>query len=101
MNTFRMAEMFVQLMRELGYPKFVAQGGDFGANVSTVMAWKHPERVHALHLNYIPGSYRPHVDSTQQPMTEEERQFQVTTTGGSRTKGGIAMYRWRSRRPWP
>jgi pimeloyl-ACP methyl ester carboxylesterase len=41
MNTFRTAELWVKLMRELGYGCFVAQGGDTGANVSSVMAWKH------------------------------------------------------------
>jgi hypothetical protein len=38
MNTFRTAELWIALMRELGYPRFVAQGGDIGANVSSVMA---------------------------------------------------------------
>src|SRR5262249_21653493 len=45
MNAFRTAELWVQLMRELGYRRFVAQGGDIGAFVSSVMAWKHPESV--------------------------------------------------------
>ena len=72
MNTFRTAELWVELMRELGYGRFVAQGGDIGANVSSVMAWKHPESMLALHLNYIPGSYRPWVDEATQPLCPEE-----------------------------
>jgi pimeloyl-ACP methyl ester carboxylesterase len=73
-NTFKIAEVWVELMRQLGYEKFVAQGGDFGANVSTVLARKHPERVIAFHLNYIPGSYLPFVDDSS-PANEEERAF--------------------------
>ncbi len=41
MNTFRTAELWVELMREVGYPRIVAQGGDIVAHVSSVMAWKH------------------------------------------------------------
>jgi len=37
MNTFRIAELWVALMRELGYARFGAQGGDFGASVSTIL----------------------------------------------------------------
>jgi pimeloyl-ACP methyl ester carboxylesterase len=76
MNSFRTAELWVELMRELGYCRFVAQGGDIGANVSSVMAWKHPESVLALHLNYIPGLYRPWVDEATEPLRPEEVAFQ-------------------------
>jgi pimeloyl-ACP methyl ester carboxylesterase len=71
-NTFSMAHLFAELMTQLGYERFVAQGGDFGAGISTILAWKYPQRVTAFHLNYIPGSYRPHVDPTQ-PITNEEQ----------------------------
>jgi pimeloyl-ACP methyl ester carboxylesterase len=46
-------------MSELGYHRFVAQGGDIGAAVTTLLGLRHPDRVAAIHLNYIPGSYRP------------------------------------------
>jgi pimeloyl-ACP methyl ester carboxylesterase len=73
-NTFKIAEVWTELMRQLGYERFVAQGGDFGANVSTVLAWKHPQQVMAFHLNYIPGSYFPFVDASA-PTTVEEKAF--------------------------
>jgi pimeloyl-ACP methyl ester carboxylesterase len=87
MNTFRTAELWVTLMRELGYGRFVAQGGDIGANVSSVMAWKHPESVLALHLNYIPGSYRPWVDEAT-PLRPEEIAFQQEAQTWYDEKGG-------------
>ena len=74
MNTFRIAELWDALMREAGYSKYAAQGGDFGANVSTVLALKYPQRVSGLHLNYIPGSYKPHVEAGAR-VTEQEEQF--------------------------
>jgi pimeloyl-ACP methyl ester carboxylesterase len=88
MNTFRTAELWVKLMCELGYSRFVAQGGDIGANVSSVMAWKHPEAILALHLNYIPGSYRPWVDEATQPLRSEEIAFQETAHRWYEEKGG-------------
>jgi pimeloyl-ACP methyl ester carboxylesterase len=72
LNTFRIGELFLGLMSELGYERFGAQGGDFGANVSTVMSLRAPERVIGLHLNYIPGSYWPHV-TAERPITSEEQ----------------------------
>jgi pimeloyl-ACP methyl ester carboxylesterase len=63
MNTFRIAELWTGLMQELAYPRFVAQGGDFGAGVTTILGLKHADRVAGIHLNYIPGSYRPAVEA--------------------------------------
>jgi pimeloyl-ACP methyl ester carboxylesterase len=74
-NTFRTADLWVTLMRQLGYDRFVAQGGDIGANVSSVIAWKHPAAVIALHLNYVPGAYRPWLDEATHPLRPEEIAF--------------------------
>jgi pimeloyl-ACP methyl ester carboxylesterase len=73
MNTFGIAEIWDGLMREAGYSKYAAQGGDFGANVSTVLALRYPERVSGLHLNYIPGSYKPYVNAGEKLRPREER----------------------------
>lgn len=88
MNTFKMAGLWAKLMQELGYSKFIAQGGDFGANVSTVLAWKHAEHVHGIHLNYIPGSFRPYVDPAESPVTEEELRGQADDARWFEEKGG-------------
>lgn len=70
-NVFLMADLWVKLMMLLGYEKFFAQGGDFGAGITTVMALKYPQHLIGIHLNYIPGSYRPYLD-TKENLTEEE-----------------------------
>ncbi|CAN5636674.1 epoxide hydrolase [soil metagenome] len=46
----RIAEAWAELMTALGYDRFVAQGGDWGAGVATEIAIRHPERIHGLHL---------------------------------------------------
>ena len=61
MNVWRIADIWAALMRELGYDRFAAQGGDLGAGVSTALGLRHPERVIGVHLNYIPGSYQPYL----------------------------------------
>ena len=49
------AEVNVRLMERLGYDRYVAQGGDFGSAISSAMAAHYPDRVIALHLNFILG----------------------------------------------
>jgi len=73
MNTFRIAELWAGLMKELGYNRYGAQGGDFGANVSTVLALRDAEHVSGLHLNYIPGSYKPYLEQGETLATVEEQ----------------------------
>ena len=49
-----MAEILASLMTELGYPRFITQGGDFGAFTTTRLAFRYPERFIGLHLNMLP-----------------------------------------------
>ena len=56
----RIARAWVVLMKRLGYTRFVAQGGDWGAIVTDVMATQgHPELI-AIHSN-MPGAVPPEV----------------------------------------
>jgi pimeloyl-ACP methyl ester carboxylesterase len=49
----RMARAWAVLMRRLGYSRFVAQGGDWGAMITDVLATQaHPELL-GIHLNWI------------------------------------------------
>ena len=47
------AQCFADLMSVLGYARFGAQGGDWGAFVSTVLGHRHRERVIGIHLNLL------------------------------------------------
>lgn len=47
----RTARAWVELMARLGYDNFVAQGGDWGAGVTTAIGTINPPQCKAIHLN--------------------------------------------------
>src|SRR5262249_2176154 len=69
------ADLWCELMTELGYERFGAQGGDWGASVATWLGLTAPERLLAIHLNYIPGSYSPYVGQGALELSPVERAF--------------------------
>ncbi len=73
----------------LGYKRFVAHGGDIGAGVTTALALLHGERLHGIHLNYIPGSYRPFLDESV-ALTAEEREWQARRDAWNDAEGGYS-----------
>jgi len=52
-NRERVADAWVGLMDALGYDRFAAQGGDWGASVTNQLALRHPERLVGIHLNLV------------------------------------------------
>ena len=48
----RIARAWTTLMKRLGYPKFAAQGGDWGAMVADVMGTQAPPELLGIHLNW-------------------------------------------------
>jgi pimeloyl-ACP methyl ester carboxylesterase len=49
----RVAQAWAELMRRLGYPRFVAQGGDVGASVTDQMGRQAPEGLAGIHMNLL------------------------------------------------
>jgi len=61
----RIARVWVVLMKRLGYTRFVAQGGDWGAMVTDVMATQAPPELLGIHLNW-PFAVPPDIDKALQ-----------------------------------
>jgi pimeloyl-ACP methyl ester carboxylesterase len=54
------ARAWGELMKRLGYTRYVAQGGDWGAPISSAMARQAPEGLLGIHLN-LPATLPPEV----------------------------------------
>ncbi len=53
-NYWRTADLWVTLMREvLGYDRFAAQGGDWGAMVSAQLGHKYPQHMIGIHVTMV------------------------------------------------
>jgi pimeloyl-ACP methyl ester carboxylesterase len=65
----RIAKAWAVLMKRLGYGSYVAQGGDWGAGVTTWMAKQHVEGLKAIHLN-LPILFPPPLQG--EPTPEEK-----------------------------
>jgi pimeloyl-ACP methyl ester carboxylesterase len=55
-GTGRTAQAWAELMRRLGYDRYVAQGGDVGALVTDMMGRQAPEGLAGIHINLLAGA---------------------------------------------
>jgi pimeloyl-ACP methyl ester carboxylesterase len=65
----RTARAFAELMRRLGYTRYVAQGGDVGAGVTDAMGRQAPDGLIAIHTNLLV----PALGGPMPTETDEER----------------------------
>ncbi|WP_328606935.1 epoxide hydrolase 1 [Amycolatopsis sp. NBC_00345] len=81
-NPGRTARAWAELMTRLGYERFGAHGGDWGAFVSTELACLAPERVAALHLTMPVASPLPEdlatADDAEKAMIAQRDRFMST-----------------------
>jgi pimeloyl-ACP methyl ester carboxylesterase len=69
-TTQRIAKAWAQLMARLGYGRYVAQGGDWGAMVTTWVGIEDPEHCAAIHLNM---PIAPPDPATMNDLTDAEK----------------------------
>ncbi|MFJ6140933.1 epoxide hydrolase family protein [Kitasatospora sp. NPDC092286] len=73
-GTRRIARAWAELMSRLGYDRYGAQGGDFGAIVSPELARLAPENVLGVHLNGPPNASSPVDPAELDLLTDDERE---------------------------
>src|SRR5918996_758736 len=82
----RTARAWAELMRRLGYTRYVAQGGDVGALVTDVMARQAPEGLVGYHLNLLTavlaiGDQLPAESEKERAALEAFKTFQTSGFG--------------------
>ncbi|MGH8288867.1 MAG: epoxide hydrolase family protein [Steroidobacteraceae bacterium] len=83
-NAHRIAATWVMLMERLGYRRYVAQGGDWGAFVTTAMAQRRPPGLIGIHLNFpqvIPDKIPPILSADEKSALQEMSSFQENHFG--------------------
>ncbi|MFE9452834.1 epoxide hydrolase family protein [Streptomyces sp. NPDC006739] len=72
----RVTDAWAELMRRLGYQRFGAQGGDWGAGISRELGRTYPDRVIGVHLNLLPGAQAATEPTARElaALTPEERE---------------------------
>ncbi|WP_427890014.1 epoxide hydrolase family protein [Kribbella sp. GL6] len=77
-GTERIAAAWVELMGRLGYGEFVAHGGDWGGNITTVLGGRFPEHVLGIHSTFAegpPGLTTDGLTADERRWTEETYDF--------------------------
>ncbi len=86
-DTWRTARAFVELMDRLGYARYGAQGGDWGAQVTTRIGALDAEHCAAIHLN-MPIADRP---DDAMALTEQEQADLAALDRFRREESGYAI----------
>jgi pimeloyl-ACP methyl ester carboxylesterase len=93
----RVAEALAEVMTQLGYDRFVAQGGDWGAIVTRHLATAHADRLLGAHFNMLfafPGPDTP--DAMAGVTTAEQERL---AAAAQRIAGGTGYMAIQSTRP--
>src|SRR5438132_1291017 len=84
-NPGRIAQAWAELMRRLGYTRYVAQGGDVGASVTDAMGRQGPEGLAGIHLNLLVtalgGGPMPADTEQERAALEQTKTFRATGFG--------------------
>jgi pimeloyl-ACP methyl ester carboxylesterase len=80
------AALWHRLMRGLGYKRYGAQGGDFGAGVTTWMALNNPEPMLGIHLSNL--EIAPYTGPGSRPLSAAERSYLERNEAFWQVEGG-------------
>ncbi|CAM3502293.1 epoxide hydrolase family protein [Isoptericola cucumis] len=74
-GTEKIAAAWVALMGRIGYDRFLAHGGDWGGNITTVLAGRFPQHVIGIHTTFADAPPGLPLDG----LTDDERRWAAET----------------------
>jgi pimeloyl-ACP methyl ester carboxylesterase len=81
----RIAQAWAELMRRLGYPQYVAQGGDVGASVTDTLGRQAPAGLLGIHMNLLVpalgGAVEPKETAEERAAVAALDEFRATGSG--------------------
>jgi Epoxide hydrolase N terminus len=92
------AGLWHRLMQGLGYQRYGAHGGDFGAGVATSMALAQPDRMIGIHLS-TPEMW-PYTGPGAPPLSREEQAYVDHVTRWEETERGYSAVQSTRPKPW-
>jgi Epoxide hydrolase N terminus. len=102
-DPIHIADAWITLMRRLGYTRFVAQGGDWGAQVTDVIGSKAPAELLGIHSN-MPGTVAPDISralaqnvlgaATRHPVSAPTSSARTTSSTSSSRRASATHSRW-------
>jgi microsomal epoxide hydrolase len=84
----RVARALAALMARLGYARYGAQGGDWGAVASTYLGILDPSHVAGVHLNMVIASPPPGVADPMEGLSEKEKAALAEMAGWGKEEDG-------------
>jgi pimeloyl-ACP methyl ester carboxylesterase len=85
--SWRIPELWVELMERLGYERFGAHSGDIGGMVTNLLGLKHPERLIGIHTTF---PAEPYVGPEAPELTDRDRTFVKERPRGPEVEGAYA-----------
>jgi len=90
MTRSRVADLWVRLMEELGYPRFAAHANDIGAVITCYIAHDYPRHLLGYHT-LMPHFPTPSFGTGTSTMSEAERRFAACNELWEREEGGYNL----------
>jgi pimeloyl-ACP methyl ester carboxylesterase len=89
MHVLRTSDMWVELMNGLGYSRFGAHGGDWGASVTNYLGFAYPQNLVGIHTTSITRP-TPYLGAGSQPLSEAEKTLLAQREAWLQAEGGYS-----------
>ena len=90
MHVLRVSDLWVKLMKDgLGYDRFGAQGGDWGASVTAYLGFAYPENLIGIHLTSMVRP-PPYMGPGSAPLSEAEQALMNQREEWMQAEGGYS-----------